>query len=68
MLLLSVRMALPHYRRGGADVNGRIPVRGGAVNDVALTLTLSRGEATQRQAPASSGTRGTRGSYRIAIA
>ena len=26
MLLLSVRMALPHYRRGGADVNGRIPV------------------------------------------
>jgi len=32
MLLLSVRMALPHYRRGGA-VNGRI----GAVDDVALT-------------------------------
>jgi hypothetical protein len=30
-LLLSVRMALPHYRRGGA-VNGRF----GAVNDVAL--------------------------------
>jgi hypothetical protein len=32
VLLLSVRMALPHYCQGGA-VNGRI----GAVNDVALT-------------------------------
>lgn len=53
MLLLSVRMALPHYCQGGA-VNGRI----GAVNDVALT------SPTQRQAPASYGTRGTRGCYR----
>jgi hypothetical protein len=42
-------MALPPYCQGGA-VNGRI----GAVNDV----------ATQRQAPASYGTRGTRGCYR----
>lgn len=61
MLLLSVRMALPHYCQGGA-VNGRI----GAVNDVALTSP--KGMATQRQAPASYGTRGTRGCYRIAIA
>jgi len=61
VLLLSVRMALPHYCQGGA-VNGRI----GAVNDVALTSP--KGMATQRQAPASYGTRGTRGCYRIAIA
>jgi hypothetical protein len=57
VLLLSVRMALPHYCQGGA-VNGRI----GAVNDVALTSP--KGMATQRQAPASYGTRGTRGCYR----
>ena len=56
MLLLSVRMALPHYCQGGA-VNGRI----GAVNDVALT---SPRVATQRQVPASYGTRGARGCYR----
>ncbi len=44
MLLLSVRMALPHYCRGGA-VNGRI----GAVNDVALSSPRGRRHSGKRR-------------------
>ena len=44
MLLLSVRMALPHYCQGGA-VNGRI----GAVNDVALTSSRGRRHRGKRR-------------------